>query len=464
MEIGLEVRIGAFTNSLSRPYFGKILQKLAQNNSESATTLCDYIQAEQTEFNIKDSTKEGKIKVLVWLSNYFGDEISFKDMKKRDILDYLNNLRKSGINDPTQKWIGSYNGRQMILNKFFRWLYNPEEPDHRKRMTPACMQGIKRLPRKQKTSYKPSDIWEAVEHAIFLKYCPSKRDRCYHAMANDTSARPHEIINLKVKDIRFCVTEEGAHYAEVRIVEGKTGPRTVPLIDSIPYLKEYLLEEHPSGSNPDSWLFVSMGNNHGSKLTYEGLSSHYEYYKKRYFPSLLYNDTVPEPDKSLIRNLLTKPWNLYIFRHPALTEKSQVLTTAVLSSHAGWTMSSKMPQVYLHLSDESSKILLEKKGLIRKGDLGKANVLKSKLCPNCSEPNRQELKFCAHCRMVLSFSSYQETLLLQNEKENKLTKIEQEVETMQSELRKLTFAINSLGQNGKNELAEKLVKTGIYLP
>ncbi|MEP6574877.1 MAG: hypothetical protein ABJB85_00385 [Nitrososphaerota archaeon] len=133
--IGLNERINTITNSLSRPYFGKILQKLAQNNTESATTLCDYIQVEQTEFNIKDSTKEGKIKVLVWLSNYFGDEISFKDMKKRDILDYLNNLRKSGNNDPTQKWIGSYNGRQMILNKFFRWLYNPEEPDHRKRMT-----------------------------------------------------------------------------------------------------------------------------------------------------------------------------------------------------------------------------------------------------------------------------------------------------------------------------------------
>lgn len=28
--------------------------------------------------------------------------------------------------DPTHKWIGSYNGRQMILNKFFRWLYSPK--------------------------------------------------------------------------------------------------------------------------------------------------------------------------------------------------------------------------------------------------------------------------------------------------------------------------------------------------
>jgi len=42
-----------------------------------------------------------------------------------------------------------------------------------------------------------------------------------------------------------------------------------------------------AGSNPDSWLFVSTGNNHGSKLRYEGLVTRYEYFKKKYFPSLL---------------------------------------------------------------------------------------------------------------------------------------------------------------------------------
>ena len=355
-DIGLEQRIDLITNSLSRPYFSKILKKLVIKNSENADIICDYIQVEQTEFNIKDSTKEGKIKLLVWLSNYFGDNLTFRQMKKQDILNYLNNLRKTTSEDPTQKWIGSYNGRQIILNKFFWWLYNTDEPDYRRRLTPPCMQGIRRLPRKQITPYKSSNVWQPIEHSIFLRYCQSKSDRCYHAMANDTSARPHELLNLKMKNIRFCVTEEGNQYAEVRINEGKTGPRTVPLIDSIPFLKEYLQGEHPASSNPDAWLFVSLGNNHGSKLTYEGLSSHYEYYKKRYFPSLLHNDTIPEPDKSLIRNMLTKPFNLYIFRHSALTEKSQVLTEAVLRSHAGWTMNSNMPRVYIHLNDESTKI------------------------------------------------------------------------------------------------------------
>jgi hypothetical protein len=47
-------------------------------------------------------------------------------MTKQDILDYLNNLRKPISEDPTHRWVGSYNGRQMIFNKFFRWLYNPD--------------------------------------------------------------------------------------------------------------------------------------------------------------------------------------------------------------------------------------------------------------------------------------------------------------------------------------------------
>ena len=251
------------------------------------------------------------------------------------------------------------------------------------------MQGVNKLPRKEKTSYKPSDIWEAREHAVFLRYCPFKRDKCYHSLVNDMLARPGEILNLKVKDIKFNVSDEGIHYAEARIVQGKTGPRSVPLIDSLPYLKEWL-EEHPQGQTPDSYIFVSQGNNHGSKLTIDGLSSHYDYYKTKYFPKLLEDITIPEYDKSLIRNMLTKPWNLYVYRHSALTEKSLILSESVLKDHAGWTMSSKMTQIYIHLSGESSKVLLQKRGVIKKEDIGQSNALKSRPCPHCFTPNRPD--------------------------------------------------------------------------
>jgi hypothetical protein len=42
---------------------------------ENATIICDYIIEEQTQMNLKESTKEGKMKVLIWLSNYFQNKV-----------------------------------------------------------------------------------------------------------------------------------------------------------------------------------------------------------------------------------------------------------------------------------------------------------------------------------------------------------------------------------------------------
>ena len=204
-------------------------------------------------------------------------------------------------------------------------------------------------------------------------------------MANDTSARPNEILSLKISDVKFNLTEEGIQYAEVRIREGKTGPRVVPLFDSIPYLKDWITDQ-PTGTNPESRLFVAKCySSYGIKLTYDGLVYRYSYYyKTKYFPKLLDDSTIPDADKAFIRNMLTKPWNLYIFRHSALTEKSQMLPEAILRDHAGWTMSSKMPAIYLHLSGESSKILLQKKGIMKSQDRESINVLKSHAMPTLS--------------------------------------------------------------------------------
>jgi len=432
----LERKIDSITKTLSRPYFNKILKDLVKSNTINAKTIVDYIIAEQTEINIKDLTKEGKIKTLVWLSNFHRNSKSFTELTKHDILEYLNSLRKPSDKDPSNKWIGTYNGRQIMLLKFFKWLYSPDE-DFRKRLTPLCMQGIRKLPRKEKTSYKPSDIWEAREHAIFLKYCPFKRDRCYHALARDMSARPHEILNLRFKDIKFKVTNKGIQYAEARITQGKTGPRTVPLIDSIPYLKEWM-EEHPNGKSPDSFVFISQGNNYGSKLTLDGLSSHYDYYKKKYFPKTLDDNTVPDYDKSIIRNMLTKPWNLYVYRHSALTEKSLILPDSALKDHAGWSMGSKMTQTYIHLSGQSSKVILQKSGLISSEDIITADCLKSKQCPNCNESNKQDSRFCIKCRMVLSYDSYEDVIQEEHQKKNKeLLKLKEENEKNIKSLREM---------------------------
>jgi integrase len=163
----------------------------------------------------------------------------------------LNSLRKSETEDPIHKWIGTYNTRQMMLIKFFRWIYNKDEYNKENWITPSCMKRVKPLPRKEKSPYKPSYIWTSEEHSLFLKYCPEKRDQCYHAMANDTSCRPHELLSLRIGDIKFKVSSTGMQYAEVHITDSKTNPRSLSLIFSVPYIKSWI-ESHPHTNNPNS--------------------------------------------------------------------------------------------------------------------------------------------------------------------------------------------------------------------
>ncbi len=132
--------------------------------------------------------------------------------------------------------------------------------------------------------------------------------------------------------------------------------------------------------------------------------------RQGYFPKLLDDSTtVPLDDKAFIKNRLTKPWNLYVFRHSALTEKSQILSESVLKDHAGWTMSGKMTQIYMHLSGESSKILSQRRGAIKQNDMGKDNALKTRQCPNCFEPNRPDSQFCIKCRIVVKYNYQDKT-------------------------------------------------------
>ena len=67
---------------LQRPYIKKILRNLASSNEVNANLICEYIINEEAQFNIKESTKEGKIKILVWISANFLHTKSFKEITK----------------------------------------------------------------------------------------------------------------------------------------------------------------------------------------------------------------------------------------------------------------------------------------------------------------------------------------------------------------------------------------------
>jgi hypothetical protein len=142
---------------------------------------------------------------------------------------------------------------------------------------------------------------------------------------------------------------------------------------------------------------------------------------------------VPIKDKEAIRKLLDKPWNLYIFRHSALTHKSQILKEATLRDHAGWSTNSKMPSVYLHyFGTESCNSLLESSGIIKK-ECNQAIGLMPVQCPGCKEPNRAGSKFCNKCELVLTYDAYAETLSKERQKESELNQLKERLEAVQNE-------------------------------
>lgn len=369
----LSTKIDAATKALTDSYRDRLHDdKIC--SPKQASVICDYILALRSEIKLSDTYRKNILNTLIALARC--TKKSFKDFTRTDITRYLDQFRKEDNDDPTHKWIGTYNTILIHIVKFFKWLYRPNIQST-KRLRPDLVRNLPKLTRREISGYKPSDMWDAEDNLLFLKYCPNSRDKCYHAMEVDTSARPHELLRLKIKDVEF-IEEGGTRYAKI-LVNGKTGQRALPLIDSIPYVTQWI-SNHPQESNKEAMLFPSLRT--GKAIHVDAMSQAYKNYKE-YFTSLLSSTDVPEEDKKKIRDLLKKRWNLYVHRHSAITEKSKMLSSdAKLRQYAGWTARSNMHYKYVHFGGgESMNDLLRIKGII-KDEKQSINILQPKTCPH----------------------------------------------------------------------------------
>jgi hypothetical protein len=200
----------------------------------------------------------------------------------------------------------------------------------------------------------------------------------------------------------------------------------------------------------------------GKQLTINGIYGIYKYYKEKFFPKLLEDNTIPSEDKEKIKELLAKPFNPYIRRHSALTEKSTKLKSSTLNQHAGWSPNSDMAQKYIHyFGNESSESLLEAYGIVTKNNIP-IDTLNPKTCPNCNEGNTLDARFCSKCKMIMSFDGYQEALESQKQKEDELSTMKQQFNNMQSMLEKLIMSVSNI-QNPQQfgSMAQSLFTAGM---
>ena len=398
----------------AKPYLKKHLR--TRITPENLQIIVDYIIAFQTEASPSQQYRVDTIYKLKQLAEYYHPHKSFREMTREHIVAFLDHFRKSEAKDPLHKWIGTYEVTRIYFLRFFRWLYRPNDDiSHKKRPTPSVMQNIPKINRKEISIYKPTDLWTEEDDAIFYKYCPSSRDRCYHAVARDTGCRPDELLKLKIKDVVALRLDNGYQIAKIT-VNGKTGRRQVRVNNAYPRLKEWLSNgNHPYASNPNAPLFCGIGTkSRGRHLAPHSIHSVYSKYKKVDFPKLLKDPLVPEEDKRKIRDLLQKPWNPYLRRHTTVTEVFKaVRDPKLVNQYFGWTENSNMWKRYAHYFAEDSfdTILTVMDGLkpIASGNNTKTKgILKPRVCPNCSETNTPESRFCSKCKFVLTFDAFNE--------------------------------------------------------
>jgi hypothetical protein len=201
----IKTKIENATEGLSSNCFNQLFDRVlllpasSRGGKENALTICDYMSSLKSEVNPSDHYRKDVIILLCTLSTFFNNNSKrFKEITREDLLSFLDSYRKTEDVDPLHKWIGTYNTYRIHLMRFFKWLYSPNiEPN--KRPKSSVIENIPQLKRKEKSIYKPTDLWTAQDDSLFLKYCPNPRDRCYRAMSRDSAARPHELLKLRIR-------------------------------------------------------------------------------------------------------------------------------------------------------------------------------------------------------------------------------------------------------------------------
>lgn len=122
-----------------------------------------------------------------------------------------------------------------------------------------------------------------------------------------------------------------------------------------------------------------------------------------------------------------------------------------LKQYAGWKANSTMGLKYIHyLSNESTNSLLRAHGIEPEGEEeGEKDILKPKICPNCDATNKPDSKFCAECRMVLSYSGYDELRQEEKQKDEEIAYLKSQLAEIETKIPVLNTAADLITQGNK---------------
>lgn len=112
------------TAGLTREFCSSLQDKITR---EDASIIMDYMISLNSEVNPSVNYRKGIIRCLTRFCRFKQsfcpkERANLKQLDRKDVLAFLDSLRKSEIADPLHKWIGYYNLYKVHLIRFFKWL------------------------------------------------------------------------------------------------------------------------------------------------------------------------------------------------------------------------------------------------------------------------------------------------------------------------------------------------------
>lgn len=246
---------------------------------------------------------------------------------------------------------------RITVKKFWKWLNGGTCPD--------IVKWIKIEPKLNERRL-PEEILAPGEVRALVQAADNPRDKAFIMVLYESGCRICEMMTIQLKHVHF--DEYGAQLT----VRGKTGSRRVRIILGCDYLR-YWLENHPLRKNFEAFLWTNLGNRYkGGRLSYQIMNKRMKGIASR--------------------ANVHKRVNFHAFRHARATHLADKLTEVQLCEVFGWTLGSKMPRIYVHLSGRNvDDALLRMHGLKTRED--ESHVY----CPRCKTTNNLIDRYCSKC-------------------------------------------------------------------
>lgn len=284
--------------------------------------------AKFTEFLIANNISKGRILKYDYTLKKIARTLKkpYDEATKDDIIQFVAWLEQQ----PYSPW--TKHDIKVCLKRFYKWINGDEDfPDTVKWLKSTVKKNSERL---------PEDLLTEDDVDALVNASRNIRDKAFVRCLYESGCRISELLQLQIKQITFD------EYSPVITIHGKTGARRIRLIDKAGMLKAWLMA-HPFKDNPDAYVWVSLADNKTNR-------------------PLEYHSIVEILQNLARKSNIKKKVNPHNFRHSRATYLANKLTEAQMKQELfGWTQSSDMASIYVHLSGRDlDEPLLKMSGLL----------------------------------------------------------------------------------------------------